>query len=496
MTFKELIIFCDPSTVLGSAPDEIGMLCQDSRKVSPGDIFIAIKGLTSDGHKFIDAAVENGASVVISEKPLKNIGNTAVIVVDDTRALVSPLAQKLMGNPAEKLTITGVTGTNGKTTVATLIWQALTELGQPASLLGTVEKRFNKRKGESALTTADPIEIARDMKRMVDIGSKFLVMEVSSHALEQQRTSGIPFYVSIFTNLSHDHLDYHGSMEKYAAAKKKLFDQMNPDGWAIANVDDPRGEWITSDTAARVLGISFEKHSTVHANIVRADTKGTQIDIEDLQLRTPLIGIFNAYNAVQALLACTALGFDGNHIADVLSHCPGAAGRMERVNRTKKLEQEPVVIVDYAHTPDALKNVSRTLSELKKTNQNLVIVFGCGGDRDKAKRPEMAKIAETYGDRIVVTSDNPRTEKPEAIIKDILKGFNSDTEVYSNLDRKETIRKVISEASINDIILIAGKGHETYQEINGVRNHFDDREIARKALAERASGPSENTGGN
>ena len=496
MTYKELIAFCEPATVMGSAPEKIGNLCQDSRKVTPGDLFIAIKGLTSDGHDYIEAAAQNGASVIISEKPFKIDKETAVLVVKDTRSLIGPLAQKMAGNPAEKLTIAGVTGTNGKTTVATLVWQALTELGQPVSLLGTVEKRFNKRIGSSALTTADPIEIASDMKRMVDIGSKFLVMEVSSHALEQQRTGGIPFYVSIFTNLSLDHLDYHETMEQYASAKKRLFDNMDPSGWVISNFDDPRGEWMTSGTAARVLGISFEKHSTVQADIVRSDAKGTQIDIEDLQLRTPLIGTFNAYNAVQALLACTALGFDGSHIAEALETCPGAAGRMERVNRPENLDQEPIVIVDYAHTPDALRNVSRTLSEMKEDSQNLVILFGCGGDRDKSKRPQMAKIAAEYGDRIMVTSDNPRTEDPEEIISDILKGFDNTSSVYSNVSRREAIREAIEKASSADIILIAGKGHETYQEINGKRTHFDDREIARKALAARKSASAKTEGGN
>lgn len=496
MIYKELITYCNPVSIQGSAPDKLGVLCQDSRKITPGDIFIAIKGLKSDGHSFIKNAVKNKASVIISEKPVDLDDDISVLVVDDTRSLVGPLAQKLEGNPAEKLTILGVTGTNGKTTVATLIWQALTALGQPISLLGTVEKRFNKRKGDSALTTADPIEIARDMKRMVDIGSKILVMEVSSHALQQQRTDGIPFYIAIFTNLSHDHLDYHETMDQYAKAKKKLFDSMDSSGWVISNFDDPRGEWITGNTAARVLGISFEKHATVQADIVKLDTYGTQIDIEDLQLKTPLIGTFNAYNAVQSLLACTAMGFDGIHIAQSLETCQGAPGRMERINSAEHLDEEPIVIVDYAHTPDALKNVSRTLSDLKKKSQNLVILFGCGGDRDKAKRPQMAAIAAQYGDRIVVTSDNPRTENPDAIIKEIMKGFEDKSLVMSNSDRKAAIQQAITEASKDDIILIAGKGHETYQEINGIRKHFDDREIAREALAGRRASISKTEGGN
>ena len=488
MTFSELISFCNPVSVIGQGPDEIGVLCQDSRKVSPGDIFIAIKGLSSDGYDYVNAAVEQGATVIISESKTGGLENVAEIIVKDTRSLIGPLAQKMAGNPAEQLTIIGITGTNGKTTVATLIWQVLTDLGQPASLLGTVEKRFNRtQSAESALTTADPIEIANDMKKMVQMGSKFLVMEVSSHALEQQRTAGIPFYVAVFTNLSHDHLDYHKTEKQYAEAKKKLFDSLDESSWAITNVDDSYGKWMTEDTEAKVIGISFETHNTVQADIVKADASGTLIDIEDLQLKTSLIGTFNAYNAVEALIALTALGFDGSHIADSIENCNGAPGRMERVNIKSAHDAGPVVVVDYAHTPDALDNVCKTLASLKKEGEQLTVLFGCGGDRDKTKRPKMAAVAEKYGDRVMVTSDNPRSEKPDAIIKDILSGFKDLTNITREPSRKAAIEKAIHEASDNDIVLIAGKGHETYQEINGTRTHFDDREEARSALQKRSS---------
>lgn len=483
MTFSELITFCNPISVTGQKPNEIGLLCQDSRKVTPGDIFIAIRGLSSDGHKFIKKAVSNGATIIISEEKSADVDNVAQIIVKDTRSLIGLLAQKMEGNPAESLTIVGITGTNGKTTVATLVWQVLTDLGQPASLLGTVEKRFNRtQSADSALTTADPIEIARDMKKMVQMGSKFLVMEVSSHALEQQRTAGIPFYAGVFTNLSHDHLDYHKTEENYAAAKKKLFDGLDSTSWAITNVDDSYGEWMVKDTRAKIIGLSFEQHSTVQANVVDADATGTQIDIEDLQLKTSLIGRFNAYNAVQAVLALTALGFDGSHIADSFASCTGAPGRMERVNSEPSPEDEPIVVVDYAHTPDALENVSKTLAGLKKEGQKLTILFGCGGDRDKTKRPKMAVVAETYGDNVMVTSDNPRTEKPETIIEDILAGFSNRSAVSYDPSRRAAIEKAVMDASDGDIVLIAGKGHETYQETDGERSHFDDREEARAAL--------------
>jgi len=495
MTFTDLVAFCSPVSVHGKEPESLGNLTQDSRKVTPGDLFIAVKGHSTDGHSFIDAAIENGASVIISEKDAPLSGDAAHVVVRNTRELIGPLAQKMAGDPADNLTVVGITGTNGKTTVATLIWQVLTALNQPVSLLGTIEKKFNQISEKSTLTTADPIEIAKDMRRMVEVGSKFLVMEVSSHALKQKRVGGISFYVSVFTNLSHDHLDYHKTTEEYAEAKKILFDTMQPIGWAISNFDDPFGEWILSDTPAKVLGISFEKHATVHADLLESSEEGNRVDIEDLRLKSPLIGSFNAFNAVQALTASTALGFDGIHVAKTLETCTGAPGRMERVNLPENLNREPAVLVDYAHTPDALKNVSRTLADLKDKSQKLFILFGCGGDRDKTKRPQMAKIAEQHGDRVIVTSDNPRTEDPEEIINDILKGFEDPASIYSNPSREEAIHKAILRASTSDIVLIAGKGHETYQEINGVRSHFDDREIALKALAARAQSTPKTRGG-
>ena len=486
MTFSDLISFCNPESVIGQGPNEIGDLHQDSRAITPGDIFIAIRGLSSDGHDFIQKAVEKGATVIISEERRDDIEGVVQLIVKNTRSLIGPLAQKLAGNPGESLTIVGVTGTNGKTTVSTLIWQVLTDLGQPASLLGTVEKRFNNaQRIESSLTTADPIEIARDMRKMVDMGSRFLVMEVSSHALEQKRTDGIPFYVAVFTNLSHDHLDYHETFEEYAAAKKRLFDLLDSSGWAIINTDDSYGKWMVHDTDARVIGLSMESPNTVYANIVNADATGTQIDIEDLQLETSLIGTFNAYNAVQALLAITALGFDGSIVAESFKRCNGAPGRLERVTIDAESRDEPTVIVDYAHTPDALENVCSTLASLLKEDQKLTVLFGCGGDRDKTKRPKMARVAEKYGDSVMVTSDNPRSEVPEKIIEDIIAGFSDASRISSEPSRKQAIERVILEAGNSDIVLIAGKGHETYQEINGKRHHFDDREEARKALEKR-----------
>ena len=485
ITFDQIKEFCDPVSVTGTKPGTIGKLCSDSRKVEPGDIFIAVKGFTVDGYDFVQKAIENGAGIIIADRPVELNNDISAIVVKNTREILCPLAQFMQGDPAESLKIIGITGTNGKTTVATLTWQVLTALGRKASLLGTVEKRINEEVFESRLTTADPIELAADMRKMVDAGSDYLVMEVSSHALHQDRVKGIPFEVAVFTNLSHDHLDYHGSFDEYALAKKKLFDSLDKYHWAIINQDDEYGNWMAQDTHARVLSVSFENDALISAEILKSSASHTIINVEGTQLRTPMIGRFNAYNVAQAMVTCTALGYDGIKVAKKLQNCKGAPGRMERIlsENPAMHPYQPVVIVDYAHTPDALENVCSTLTELKFPGQKLTVLFGCGGDRDKTKRPVMARMAENYADSVVVTSDNPRTEDPQAIINDIIGGFSKDFLPQKIADRKTAIVKTIKESDEDTIILIAGKGHETYQEINGVRTHFDDREIAREALS-------------
>ncbi len=484
MNHQEITDFCDPVSLQGPAPEWTGKLCLDSRKVEPGDIFIAVRGTQTDGHRFIDQAINRGAIIVIVEQqPESDLpDHVSLIQVADTRSLLAPLAQKLAGNPAKKLTIIGITGTNGKTTVATLVWQILRKMNLSAALLGTVSKKINDRDLPSRLTTSDPVELASDMKEIAEAGCEYLVMEVSSHALHQKRVKAIPFEIAAFTNLSLDHLDYHSSMEEYAAAKKILFDSLSATSWAVVNGDDPYAAEMTEDTPAKVLSFSFRENGLFKARLVQSTASSTAINIEGVELTTPLIGMFNAYNVVQALLICTALGFDGKQISSVLAECKGAEGRMEVVQPDDESAKTPVVIVDYAHTPDALENVASTLAELKQEGQTLCILFGCGGDRDRSKRPAMAKVAEKWADRIVVTSDNPRTEDPEAIIRDILDGF-SDQAVYKAItSRKDAIREAIQESDEHSIVLIAGKGHETYQEIDSKRTHFDDREEARMAL--------------
>jgi len=485
LTYNKLISICNPTDISGTPPPTLGRLVQDSRKLGHGDVFIAVPGIRNDGHNFIPDAIEKGASVVISEKPYAASNGTQILKVNDTRSLLGPLAQAFMGNPADQMKIIGITGTNGKTTVATLCYQLFQQLGVKAGLLGTVNKRIGDDIIQSSMTTADPIEIARDMKTMVQNGVTHLAMEVSSHALDQLRTRGLSFDTAVFTNLSHDHLDYHENFEDYAHSKKRLFNSLTKDASAVVNADDKQAEFMIEDCSAKKIRFSFEQPSDIECQISRNSTDGLVLNIGNHRIESPLMGIFNAYNVVESFLICRELGFEPSKIISALNSTTGAEGRLEKV--TTSSSNEPLVLVDYAHTPDALKNVLKTMAELKTEQQSLHAVFGCGGDRDRTKRPEMAAIAERYADLITVTSDNPRSEDPEAIIDDIMPGFEHQSDVYCITDRKEAITQTIQQASKQTLILIAGKGHETYQEVEGKRIDFDDRKIARHALANRTS---------
>lgn len=449
--------------------------------MTPGSVFIAIRGNEVDGHMFLEDAIARGANVLICEESFyTDAKDVCVIEVESTREILGTIAQKFAGNPAEKLTTVGITGTNGKTTVATLVYQVLTKLGKKASLLGTVSKRILEEELHSSLTTSDPIELASDMKAMTEAGSEFLVMEVSSHALSQARVNGFDFNVAAFTNLSHDHLDYHSTVEEYAKAKKMLFDRLPSTSTAIVNIDDVRGHFMITDTRATVKEFSFK---TQDNHILQNSANGLTLIIDEVNIKSPLVGDFNAYNVAEAFLICKALGFDGNSIAKALQTCSGASGRMETV--VIEGDHLPVVIVDYAHTPDALENVLSTLAKLKKEDGKLICVFGAGGDRDPTKRPEMARAATKYADQLFVTSDNPRFENPDVIIDQILTGFEQKEHVITQSDRKEAIQEAIKSAKSNDIVLIAGKGHEDYQDIRGTKHPFNDYEIAEAALQQK-----------
>lgn len=478
MTLERLIEICNPLHVTNANYGiELGSPVLDSREAKDRSVFIAVRGTRVDGHMFIEDAVERGASVVICEDSFYSQKDVCVIEVENTKALTGIIAQEFAGNPARKLQIVGITGTNGKTTTATLVYQVLRACNKKASLLGTVSKRILDDEFDSKLTTSDPLELANDMQRMVETGSEYLVMEVSSHALDQHRVAGVPFKVAAFTNLSHDHLDYHETLEEYAKAKRRLFDNLSEEAFAVVNTDDKFGNFMLERCKAQKIALSFEHDS---AYILENTANGISIITDGQKIESPLLGKFNAYNLGEAYLICKCLGLDPKDIIKALSVAKGAPGRMEPV--TGSGEQGPLVIVDYAHTPDALQNVLSTLSAVKDASQKLTVVFGAGGDRDSAKRPEMAKVSELFADKVIVTSDNPRTENPDVIIADIIAGFENLDKVASVTNRRDAIEKAIQEADDNEIILIAGKGHEDYQEINGERHHFDDREIASELL--------------
>lgn len=487
MTLDRLIELCSPLHVANATPgSELTHFVMDSREAQTGSAFIAIRGTKVDGHMFIEDAIEQGASVIICEESYYTDNkNVAILEVENTTTLLGKLAQAFAGNPAEQLTIIGITGTNGKTTTATLVYQVLQACGKKASLLGTVNKRILDTVLDSRLTTSDPIELAQDMKKMVEAGSEFLVMEVSSHALHQHRVSGFDFKVAAFTNLSHDHLDYHHDMEEYFSAKKMLFDNLAEHSAAVANIDDPYGEMILKDCKATKWHLSFQNGS---ASITQNSSQGLGISIKGEKIQSALIGTFNAYNIGEAFLICYALGLDPHEISAALSKAPGAAGRMQPVLILAG-EQLPKVLVDYAHTPNALQNVLSTLVEVKEPGQKLIVVFGAGGDRDTKKRPLMAQAAEQFADYIIVTSDNPRSENPDLIIADILDGFSNLEKVRSITNREEAIASAIQQATAHDIVLIAGKGHENYQEIMGKRYPFDDREVALAHLKQKTGAP-------
>lgn len=474
----------------------------DSRRVQAGYIFVAVDGHAADGHTYIPQAVEKGAVLILSErKPdeLEHIlpdsvqkNTPALMQVSDARRILSHLALAFQGHPQRDMKMAGITGTNGKTTVSTLVHQALTDLGCICGLMGTVEQRIGSRVLESRLTTGDPEQIAERLAEMKQAGCTHVIMEVSSHALDQKRTDGLSFDVAAFTNLSHDHLDYHKTPEAYLSAKKRLFDGLEEHATAIINSDDSAGEAMLESCRAGQIRRYGQKQGSL--KLLRNDASGLEIelcegkdDATDVCVKSRLTGAFNAYNLAAAWYICRTFGISGARAADALSRAAGPRGRMQKITNENDLIS---VFVDYAHTPDALENV---LSSLRTAapEQPLIVVFGCGGDRDRSKRPEMGNIAARYADQIYLTSDNPRSEAPDAIIQDIKNGIPEDSgaELHSITARPDAIRTAITRAPASAVVLIAGKGHETYQEIQGKRHHMDDAELASETLQQKRSHP-------
>lgn len=461
MRLEDIIRNTGAKIVHGDASTEITSICSDSRKAAEGALFIAVKGFSIDGHDFIDSAIEAGASAVISA---------------DRKGLAL-CAANFYGHPSEKLKLVGITGTNGKTTTVTLLYHLFMGLGYNCGLLSTIANFVGTHRTETANTTADPITINSLLSEMVDAGCEYCFMEVSSIGVEQDRVAGLKFKVGIFSNLTHDHLDYHGTFAEYLRCKKLFFDNLPSDAVAITNIDDKNGMVMVQNTAAEVVTYSCRSMADHTCRIMEESFEGMMLKIDGTEVWTRLIGQHNAYNLLAIYSAALAVGATQEEALVSLSKLESAPGRLENLRGPRGIS----VIIDYAHTPDAMENVLRTLRDIAPEKQ-LICLFGCGGDRDKTKRPEMAKVAEEFADRIFVTSDNSRTERTEDILEDIRKGFSpvGVAKAIFISDRKEAIRASIMTAPAGATILLAGKGHEDYQIIGKEKRHFDEKEIVRE----------------
>ncbi len=476
MTFTQLL------AAVNAPNADIGV-CADSRRVKVGDVFVAVVGTHSDGHDFIPQAVKNGASYIVCQKPV-DCGYAQRIIVNDSAYALGLLAQAAEGNPSAQLTNLAVTGTNGKTTVSFLVRSVIETAGFEAGLIGTIILSAGRNTQEAAMTTPDSLTIAKAARQMVHDGAKFMVIEASSHALAQERLAGISFTAAAFTNLTGDHLDYHKTMEDYLAAKTKLFIDLPAHAIAVLNAQSEASSKIAEKCRVRKLWYAVDEPADITARVHSMTSTGSEFSIEFNnymeKVRTSMVGRHNIGNHLAAAGLCLAAGFDLGMVARGLSALKSVPGRLEQVDCPASREAGVSVFVDYAHTDDALLNVLSTLKPLCRGR--IITVFGCGGDRDKTKRPRMATVAQELSDRVIVTSDNPRTEEPQAIINDILTGFSASggQKISVEIDRKKAIGLAISTAKRDDIVLIAGKGHETYQIVGTTKTHFSDREVAQE----------------
>ena len=458
----------------------VGGLTYDSRAVKDGDCFFAVRGTQSDGHRYIASAIERGAkSIICEEMPEVRNADVAYVVVEDTNIAMAHMAAAFYDHPSEELRLVGVTGTNGKTTTATLLYDMFMAMGYKAGLISTVIYRIGERSVASTHTTPDSIRLNQMMREMVDEGCDYCFMEVSSHAAAQHRIETLRFQGALFSNLTHDHLDYHGTYKEYIRAKKSFFDGLDKDAWAVVNIDDRNGEVMLQNCNAKHYRLSLRSMADFRTKIVEMLPDGMLLNIDNQEVWVKFTGGFNAYNLTTVYAAATLLGIDKLEVLTTLSKLTPVAGRFETIIA----EDRTMAIVDYAHTPDALDNVLQTIEEVRRDEQRLYVVCGCGGDRDKTKRPEMAAIAVKYATTAIFTSDNPRTESPEAILDDVVAGVGTAKNYLRITDRREAIRTAAMLAQPGDIILIAGKGHEDYQIIGTEKHHFDDREEIRNAFS-------------
>lgn len=465
----------------GDMSKTISSICFDSREVKKDSLFVAISGTQVDGHDYISKAVEKGAVSVVCQKLPEEINpEVTYVAVNNSAESLGIMASNFYGNASQKLKLVGVTGTNGKTTIATLLYTLYRKLGYSVGLLSTVENKVDGAIIPASHTTPDAIQLNELLATMVDKGCEYCFMEVSSHALDQSRVAGVHFTGAIFSNISHDHLDYHKTFDNYIKAKKKLFDRLSSDAFALVNVDDKRGNVMLQNTKAAKTTYALKSVANYKARLISNTLHGLELEIESKNVWFKLIGDFNAYNLMAAYGASVMLGEDREDVLTALSSLDAAEGRFEVVES----DADITAIVDYAHTPDALKNVLETIAEFRTGNEQVITVVGCGGNRDASKRPLMASIACKMSDKVVFTSDNPRDEDPQKIIED-MKGGVSPADYKKTVvlaDREEAIKTACLMAGAKDIILVAGKGHEKYQEIEGVKHPFDDKEVLGRML--------------
>ncbi|MCP1301642.1 UDP-N-acetylmuramoyl-L-alanyl-D-glutamate--2,6-diaminopimelate ligase [Chryseobacterium sp. S0630] len=476
MIITELVNRIPVLEIHGDNNREVTELVIDSRKVTENSLYIAMRGTVVDGHSFIASAIEKGAAAIVCEEfPETLVENVTYVQVKDSSKALGHLASNFYGNPSEKLKLIGVTGTNGKTSVSTLLFDVFKNLGYPAALLSTVEIRIGEEIIPATHTTPDVITINRILAEAVEKGCEFAFMEVSSHGIAQNRIEGLHFKVAGFTNLTHDHLDYHKTFEEYLKTKKRFFDQLEDTAIAITNVDDKNGNVMLQNTKAKKKSYALKTMADYHGKLLEVDFNGMLLNFNGKEFWTTLTGKFNVYNLLLVFGIAEELGFEQDEILQAISKLKRVSGRFE----TFKSDGGIFFIVDYAHTPDALENILDSINDIRTKNERLITVFGCGGDRDHSKRPEMGNIATKKSTLAIITSDNPRTEDPAQIIKEIEAGVEPQNfSKYTSIpDRKEAIKMAIKFSEPKDIVLVAGKGHETYQEINGVRHHFDDKEV-------------------
>lgn len=466
---------------IGNLEKKVSEIVFDSRKAVEGSLYVALRGTVADGHSFINSAIEKGAKVIVCEVlPAEIITEVTYLKVADSSKALGHLASNFYGNPSKKLKLIGVTGTNGKTTVTTLLYDIFRNMGHQSALISTVEYRIGDEIIPSTHTTPDVIRLNQMLAKAVEIGCEYAFMEVSSHGIVQNRIEGLHFKIAGFTNLTHDHLDFHKTFQNYLNAKKRFFDELEDSAIAITNADDKNGLIMLQNTKAKKKTFALKTMADFHGKVLELDFNGMLLNFNNKEFWTTLTGKFNAYNLLLAYGIALELGVDETELLQAISTLHRVNGRFETI----KSDSGIFFVVDYSHTPDALENVLDSINEIRTKNERLICVFGCGGDRDKTKRPEMGDIATKKSTLAIITSDNPRTEDPLEIIKEIEAGVQPQNySKYTSIpDRKEAIKMAIKFAEPKDIVLVAGKGHETYQDIGGVKHHFDDKETIRQLL--------------